>query len=199
LLGFTAAEADGVIDLLAELDLQSQALQSPLNEAERLQRIEREAALKRNLEEDLRKLLGDSKYAQWQDYMDSLPTRATVSQLQSQLAGIESLRDEQIEPLVSALRPVSAQYDREVEQYLESAGQNVPNTIADDLEREEHRVELVATHNQRMHDAATPILSGRQLATFDAQLQRALETQQTWLRISRASMKEASGTVAKTP
>lgn len=59
-------------------------------------------------------------------------------------------------------------------------------------------MELVATHNRRMHDAAAPILSRRQLATFDARLQRGLETQQAWLQMSRVSMKDG-GTVAKTP
>jgi hypothetical protein len=199
LLGFTSAEADGVIDLWAELNLQTQRLRSPSNEGERLERVEQQSALEREFEQNMRKTLGDSKYAQWRDYMGSLPTRATISQLQSQLAGIESLRDEQIEPLVTALRPVSMQYDRDMTEYLQSAGANVPDSIADDLEREEHRVDLVATHNQRMHDAAATILTGRQLATFDAQLKRALETQQAWLQMSRVSLKEGKGTVAKTP
>jgi hypothetical protein len=199
LLGFTAAEADGVIDLWAETNLQRQQLRNGLNETERRQRVEQEAAMERELEQDMRKLLGDSKYAQWRDYMGSLSTRATVAQLQSQLAGIESLRDGQIEPLVAALHPVSLQYDREVNEYFQAAGANVPGTIADDLEREQHRVDLVATHNQRMHDAAAAILSDRQLATFDAQLKRTLETQQAWLQMSRVSLRDGKETVAKTP
>jgi hypothetical protein len=169
IVGVTPEQADKIIDSMVERELDWSGRPNPSN-AEELQQRQRDSEEnKRNEEAALRALLGDAKAAQWNEYLASQPSRSEVRQLRDALSeSSEPLRDDQIEPLVNTLHTGRTQFMKEVEDYRASLTPDNPDRQAANRRYTQHYVEHMASANKRARKEAASILSGQQLAKFDA-------------------------------
>jgi DNA-binding transcriptional regulator YbjK len=140
----------------------------------------------------LRKLLGDEKNARFQEYMETRNTRMQVDQFRPQFTGADTLRDDQVEPLIAALHVERAQMQQELKEYGATLA-------SDDASQKysERRIELMKAAYDRMHAAAAPILSSSQTKRLDALLKRDLERQEAQARMVLVQSKiDSAGTGA---
>ncbi len=115
LLGFTPEEAEAVVEIaidrqLSWIDRQPKAITQELYEQDR-----------REDQAKLRELLGEEKHARFQEYMESRSTRVQVDQLRPQFTGEDTLRDDQVEPLIAALHVERTRLQTEQQEYRTSA------------------------------------------------------------------------------
>jgi len=190
LLGFSPEQADTVIDLSIERQMDSQARMpsGEMTAEEMQQRNERMEADEREYQAKLRDLLGDSKAAQLETYMESRQTRMQVDRFRMQLGGADPLREDQVEPLIAALHTEQAQMQKDLQAYRESVT-SASDPVASHRQFAERQTEAMKAANKRMHSAAAPILSSEQLEKLDAMLQRDLERHEAQLRMSRIKSK----------
>jgi hypothetical protein len=142
----------------------------------------------RALEANVQAMLGADQHTRWQGYMETRASRMQVDRFRTQLDGADLLRDDQVEPLISALHVEQAQMKREVQEYRESLDWegDVARTWRQFYERQ---AEIMKAANVRMHSSAAAILSQSQLKRLDALLQRELERLEAESRINRIRSK----------
>src|SRR3954465_9273033 len=80
-------------------------------------------------------LLGQDRFDRWQTYMETRGTRMQVDAFRAQLNGADAMRDDQVEPLITALAAERKQMQAELEEYRESLGpdgdtQETANTLS---------------------------------------------------------------------
>lgn len=188
LLGLSPEQADAVIDLSIERQMDMQIPHGPSTAEEIQQRNERRGAEKLEYQAKLRDLLGEGKSTQLQTYMESVQSRIQVDRLRTQLTGGDMLRDDQVEPLIAALHSEQAQMQKEMEEYRQSLSWE-GDVTASARQVGERRSELMKAANQRMHSTASGILSNSQLERLDAMLKRDLERHEAQQRMSRIQSK----------
>jgi hypothetical protein len=192
MLGMTPEQADRVIDLWVEGDLRFQELGGVTAGG---RSTEAQAELKRGKDaeqEEVRALLGEEKYQQWQRYVASLGVRPEVTAFRAQLANsAEPLSDRQAEALVWALHTEREQSSNEFEEYRRNNGSTDINTLT--LEDRQRWIELQQQAAQRIHDAMTDTLTSTQLASLDKKLGRQQVAEETEYRL------QLKGQVAKSP
>ena len=177
IVGVTPEQADKIIDSMIERELDWSGRPNPRN-AEELQQRQRDIEEnKRNEEAALRALLGDAKATQWNEYLASQPSRSEVRQLRDALSeSSDPLRDDQVEPLVSALHTGRTQLAKEMEDYRALRTADAASPQAANLLYTQHYAERMAAANKRASKEAASILSQQQLAKFDAMRARQLES-----------------------
>ncbi len=180
LLGFSVAEADATIDLTVERELawSQEQVDSTTMQAE-------ETAF----QDQLRAMLGEEKHQRLQGYMESRSSRMLVDQLRGEFTGTDSLRDDQIEPLIAALHVEHAQARKALDEYRNSLREKGHGNFSQ-LYNERETEELRAMH-QRMHDAAAAVLTFSQIERLDAILERQLERHEQELHMNRLQRKVA--------
>ena len=199
LLGFTAEEADGVINLWVESEIRSEIRQTSAIDTSDLEALRaRNAAEERANLEALQKLLGDKKAEQWRDYFSTLGTRNRVTQLQGQLTGAEMLRDDQVEPLVSAIHTEVMQMRREVRDFRESLDWQTDQAKSQQ-QSQEHEIELMIATQDRIRASTAAILSRAQQERLDAMLAREIEARRSNLRMQRVYSKIDAANAASSP
>jgi hypothetical protein len=189
-LHLTDEQADAIIDLSIDRQLtwQFQTAPDPANEAEFRERRERAEEAQRVEEAGLREVLGDSKFAQYQEYLATSPSRQQVSRLQSELSGADALRDEQIEPLIAAMHVEQTRMLKEIEAYqTDGRWQGDPSSVMQRMM--ERQAEAQKAAHARMRNAASAILSFSQLERFDALLKREEARQEAQARLQRIQQK----------
>lgn len=174
LLGMTPALADKVIDLQLDVDAQRSELFRAAAETEeaRSEQQARVAALERNLQDELRSLLGEDRRARLESYMESRQTRMQVDQFRTQLTEANALRDDQVEPLITALHAERARMLGDMSEFQQAL---MSKAASDDdwMQRfAERQSELTKSMNERMHSAASSILTSSQLQALDSMLER---------------------------
>jgi hypothetical protein len=183
LLGFTPEEADAVVEIA--IDRQLSWMDRPQPKPMTQELAQQQQALyeqdKREDEAKLRELLGEEKRARFQEYMDSRPTRVQVDQLRPQFTGADTLRDDQVEPLIAALHVERTRLHTEQQEYRAAVTADAAPNMSPYSERE---LDLLKTAYERMHTAAAPILSGSQLKRLDALLKRDFDRQELEARMN---------------
>ncbi len=105
-LGISREKADEVITYLVESELRGLERPSPnpTNDEElRQRRIDIEASTRKR-EAELTEILGAQTAARFKEFSDSMPSRYQAYELRTALGnGAEALRDDQFEPLISAM------------------------------------------------------------------------------------------------
>ncbi len=191
LLGFTPDEADAVIEHWLDQEMRQHAEPAPVVDVsqEGLRQLrDKNDAVERERQSELRRILGEEKRARWQGYLESLPSRARVEQLRTQLTGADALREDQLEPLISALHTERAQYRRELSEFRDTLSWQ--GEARDTWQQYEQRqVELLKAANERAHVTAAWVLSRDQLRQFDALLQRDIDQAEARQRVSRVRSK----------
>jgi hypothetical protein len=175
----SADEADRVIALWAERNLRfferhdfTRSAQPDSPELAERARADGEAE-----QAEVRVLLGEKRYADWQRYLASQPIRAEIQQLRAQLSTSgEPLLDDQVDALVDVIHGEQERRDREYQDYLRDTG------ITDHRGR---YLDLERSANRRIHDAAIGRLSTLQIERLDAMLRARLVPLETALRMQR--------------
>jgi FtsZ-binding cell division protein ZapB len=190
LLGFSPEQADAVIDLSIEreMDSQTRSLSDEMTMEEIQRRNESVEAQEREYQAKLRDLLGEAKAAELDTYMESRQTRMQVDRFRMQLGGAEPLREDQVEPLIAALHAEQSQMQKEMQEFQ---GPMKPDGDPAVFQRQyaERQGELMKAAHKRMHSAATGILSSSQLEKLDAMLKRDLERHEAQQRMARIQSK----------
>jgi len=148
-LGITSEQADRLLDLLAEQrvrQFESQFGRYPMQE------------LRARNEAELAELLGPSNAIRLQEYRSMQEGRAEVNSVRNELArGSDPLREDQFDPLLAVVNVELQRLNQEI-------GALGPPRPGGDPESETRRVELTVAANQRIVDAARPLLTSTQLA-----------------------------------
>ena len=163
LVGLAPEQADAVIDL--QIDRMLEQIEDPRTLNENYQASERAHQAK------LSQLLGQEKSTRLQEYMESRASRIHVDEFRNLLGGPETLRDDQVEPLVAALHPEITQLKLDLRESERTAMWS-SDTVEAWRQHAERRVEIEKEAHARMHTAAAPVLSSSQLEKFDAMLKR---------------------------
>lgn len=134
----------------------------------------REEWEKRN-DAELRAVLSQSQIDAFRRYRETEGTRDQVRALRDELMQTrEPLRDDQIEPLVDAIRPEEVQFMEEVQIFKEGLDKSAEALADSERKAEAYFAEREAAATQRKLESAATILSRDQLKA----LKRRLEAQQ---------------------
>jgi hypothetical protein len=199
IVGVTPEQADRIVDEMIEREFDWSGRPNPRNAEEFQQRQRDIEENKRNEEAALRELLGDAKASQWNEYLASQPSRSEVRQLRDALSqSSDPLRDDQVEPLVSALHTGRTQLAKEMEDYRKLRSAEDLSPQAANLLYTQHYAERMPAANKRASKEAASILSQWQLAKFDAMRARQLEIWKAAQRLREAQTAATAPSVAKT-
>lgn len=114
----------------------------------------------RHEESELKTLLGDSSYAGFLEFQNSYTQRHLVKQLQVAIgAGADSLREDQVEKLISILRDADEEMQR-----ADPASNSFFMTKA----MRQRQLELCRQRDAGIREKAAPLLTPRQFAALDA-------------------------------
>jgi hypothetical protein len=186
----TDEQANAIIDLSIDrmLTWQFQTAPDPANQEEMRERRERAEEAQRVEESRLREVLGDSKFAQYQEYLASSPSRQQVSRLQSELSGADALRDDQVEPLIAAMHAEQTRMTKDLQAFHKSLSWEGDASAAMQKMSERQTEEMKASH-ARLRKAAGGILSFSQLEQLDAMLERDVARHKAQERMQRIQQK----------
>jgi len=192
LLGLTPAQADAAIDLQLDLDAQSNEVYrtaDPTTDQARYDRRARLEALERAYQDRVRALIGEDLRAKLDTYMESRGTRMQVDRLRTDLDAANALRDDQVEPLITALQAERTQMQDDLQAYSDTLSWE--NDAQTDSWRSysDKQAELWKTMNRRMHSSAASILTNAQLDALDALLAREFARFEAQQRLNRIQSK----------
>jgi hypothetical protein len=200
LLGLEPAQTDAAIDLQLEQEAQlNEAYQAESTTDEtRMERRARIEALEQAHQDKLRELLGEEKRARLQTYMESRQSRMQVDSLRSELTEANTLRDDQVEPLIATLHVERAQMQSALQEYSDTLSWEGDAT--DSWRRySERQGQLMKAMNAHMHSSASTILTGAQLDALDGQLGREFARFEARQRMNRIQSKLERANVPATP
>lgn len=199
LLGMTPAQADAVIDMQIEHEWQQgEQMNNLATEEQRQQQRQRADVQEADYQAKLREMLGGEKHLRLQHYMETRQTRMQVDTFRTHLNGVDSLRDEQVEPLIEALHVERQKMQDELDQFGESLRREGESNDA--WQRYgERQIELMKDMHAGMHVSAAAILSSSQLDQLDAMLNRELQRHETNMRMSKLESKLDSSASAAPP
>lgn len=188
-LNLPAGEVEKLLGVLAERQLQMMAdgpFMRPGSGSDPAAEWSKSMAEnQRQKEAEVKALLGDAKYQEWQDYKNSMGTRMQVRNLRSVLEGSpDPLRADQYQSLVTAMTAEQRRLASEPRNEMLKAPTNLSQTEA--LAQMEQSLERTAQYNQRMRDAAAPYLSSTQIERFDEMLKEQLEMQRLNLKMMQS-------------
>lgn len=189
ILGLSADQSARLFDLLAEqqvrkFDMRWQKPEPGQTFVERMQE-----ARARNATE-LAELLGPSNMIRYQEFRASLEGRAEVNSVRSELArSWEPMRESQYEPLLAVVNVELQRLNQEID---DLGPRGIPGS---DPANETRRSELTIEANQRILDAARPILSSAQLTGLADLYRRQRLQMQTQDTLNRLQVETAAGMV----
>ena len=185
-LGLSPEQVEQLFDLLArQQDEQSNLFRDRPEDPAAMQATAQKALAQRQASEaELASMLG-SKYPQWQQYQQELPTRRQVSDLGTALnAGGMPLSDAQSKPLIAALVVEQKRISQEA-----AATAQRGTGISAAMSR------YTPENNQRMLDAASAYLTPQQLQAY----QQMLERQGNMERSLRGTLEQAQAAQQASP
>jgi len=190
ILGFTPQQADAAIELAIDRQMQMFERSTVSGSPDDVQRWEeRQKADEGAYQAKLRDLLGAEKSARLQTYMESRQSRMQVDRLRSQLTGGDTLRDDQVEPLIAAMHAEQSQLQKDMQEYRDTLSSDGNPPTTSQRKYNERQAELMKVAHSRIHASASGILSGSQLEKLDTLLKRDLERLETQMRMQRIRSK----------
>jgi len=180
ILGLSPEQSDRLFDLLADQQIRQFDLRWQRPEAGKTFSDLLQDARAKNAAE-LAELLGPSNMIRYQEFRASLQGRAEVNSVRAELAsGADPMRESQYDPMLAV---VNLELQRLNQEIADLGPRGVPGSDPAD---ETKRIELTVAANQRILDAARPILSGTQLAGLESLYRRQrqqMEAQDTLNRL----------------
>lgn len=182
LFGFSADAADAIIDLDIDQELQVMAGDDETDGG----LSDRIATAQRDHDAKLLELLGRDRFDRWQTYMETRGTRMQVDRFRTQLSGADALRDDQVEPLITALAAEQQQMRDEIDAYRESLSRDGGDADAS-RDFRARQIEITKAAHRRMLASASSILSTSQTRRLEDMLaadlaQRAMRERMESLR-----------------
>jgi len=168
-MGLSPEEAAGFKDMLADNMLKGTEKASSLFGADsstnRTEMLSKLAAEQKSFDEELKAYLGESRYAQYKDYQQTVGERAQLQQFQQQTAGSgNALNDQQTEQLLAFMN--------EAKQAIPTAGGLGQSQDAAGMqamlsgEGIEKMLQSQEAVSQQVYERARAVLSESQLAAF---------------------------------
>lgn len=192
IFGFSQQTADAIVDADIDSELQMMAF-DPAISGEGL-RTQYEA-VQRDHDAKLLALLGQQRFDQWQTYMETRGTRMQVDRFRTQLNGTDALRDDQVEPLITALAAEQKQMQADLEEYRNTLSWEGDATESYDKLRA-RQVEIAKAGHKRMLASAGSILSASQVQRLSDMLNAELQERATQDRIETLRQKIGPATRA---
>lgn len=200
-LNIPTATADQLIDFWIEQNIRNSSREpraDPTNEQELREMQDYFAELKRTDNARLREILGEQKFARYEEYQASRPSRNQVAQLRNQLAVTgDPIREDQVEPLVAALHAERERHQQEMKDHYST---NTMGQTREAMDRwQALTTESLERSHKRLHASATQILSAQQLLALDAMLEREVEMTRSQFALQRFQIPANTPPVAKGP
>jgi hypothetical protein len=189
-LNLSPSEAERLFDLLAEQGVSLLELQwrGPGNPKDGVSRQDSYRDLRKQNDAELSNLLGGANMNRFQEFRSTLQSRAEVASVRNEMAlGPDPLREDQVEAMIGV---VNAELQR-MNQELRDLGMAQIAGVNLDQIPETKRGELAIAANQRIVDAAGPILTNVQLAALKELYRRQrmqMETQSELNRLRAEAM-----------
>jgi len=115
--------------------------------------------------EQIKDLLGDEKYVQYEDYQKTMADRMTLNQFQQQAAGTQTaLRDDQLKELVQLMKEERAKAPPVVGEDPAKAAESLSKLMNDEIM--DQQMKWQEDFNQRVFDRAGHVLTPDQLKEF---------------------------------
>ncbi len=198
-LGISTAQANQLLDLLAEQQLQSMQNMRPFTagagaDPTAMAEMQRKAEERNRANQaEIAQVIGDDGLQRWQDYQNTMGSRYRVRQLSSafEAAGIP-LREDQQQPLRQALAEHERQMRLESQTYATQTSQPNSMTPEERLKSREEQLDRLAQTYERARNSVSGILSAEQMETYERLHQQELTLQRAQLRVQRAQI-EAAG------
>lgn len=185
LFGFTPETADAIIDLDVDREIQMMKL-SPTAAGVDLRSQYEE--LQHDHDAKLLALLGQDRFDRWQNYMETRGTRMQVDRFRTQLNGADTLRDDQVEPLITALAAEQKQMQADLQEYRDTLSWDGDTTESARKFRA-RQLEITQAANKRMVANAAAILSSSQVQRLSDMLNNDMEQRATQERIEALQQK----------
>jgi hypothetical protein len=195
-LGLSPAEADKLLDLLAEQELgmsTEMMFRADANDQAAVQEmVRKQQESMRQRDEKVAALVGPSRAAQWQQYQQAAPARGRVNAMNNTLIrSNQPLSAAQQRSLATAFATEMHNLNEEMSALTRGVNPQDPLARAQVEQALRNRQE---ESNQRILAAATPILSAAQLATVRAQFEQQNAMTRAMQRArERASAMQAQG------
>lgn len=207
-LGLSEAQATQLFELLADQQVQSEAIDSPLPQRGQSreeffqQRREQRLQQDEQAQAQIRELLGDQGYQRWREYRASLGARHQVEHMRTTLARHGVVMDEQLMPvLVQALADDQASWAAQQQAALSSRpapSQSPSQAMVDGMGRAgvEQRLQSQSDQLERSLQAVSPYLTGEQRRVLQEDQQAGmalLESQMNLMRLQRELAGQRAG------
>lgn len=146
-------------------------------------------------EAEMKTLLGEERYAQYQDYQQTVGERAQLNQFRQQFSGADGISEEQTETLLTMMR-------EEKKNVAATTGTAFPGQNSTDMQamlKEDQMQKLLAaqeTVNQNVYARAGQVLTPSQLASFATYQTNQLQILRMGLNMARRFMGEGSEAAA---
>jgi len=159
LLGFSRETADALIDLDIDGQIRLMSFDPDAPDADMRKEFE---AISRERDARTLALLGPERFDRWQTYLETRGTRMQVDRFRSQLDGADQMRDDQVEPLITAMATEQKQMRAEIEEYRDSLSWDGDSTESA-RKLDERQLAITKAGNQRILASAATILSSSQV------------------------------------
>jgi len=200
-LGISREKADEVITYLVESERQylERPWPNPTNDEElRQRRIDIEASTRKR-EAELTEILGAQGATRFKEFTDGMPSRLQAYELRAALGnGAEALRDDQFEPLISAMY-AEQQFARQAFDDLRRTQVGKESAPKQQATQRAKNDELLVDTERRVLVAASGVLSSAQLAALEMLMRNKRETRAAQENLWRMQAELSAGdALAKT-
>lgn len=185
LFGFSPATADAIVNLDVDREIRMMSLDPAASGDDMRSQYE---ALQRDHDAKLLALLGQDSFDRWQTYMETRATRMEVDRFRAHLNGADALREDQVEPLITALAAEQKQMQSDLEEYRNSLDWNGDATESANKFRA-RQLEIAKAGHKRMVASAGSILSASQAQQLADMLNNDVEQRATQERIEALRQK----------
>jgi hypothetical protein len=205
-MGFTPEEAAQFKDLLADNMMKGAEKASSLfggGATNRTEMLNTLAAEQKSFDEQLKQFLGDTRYAQYKDYQQTVGERMQLNQFRMQNGSGESaLTDQQTDQLLGLMKEEKQAVAKETGQTFPADGQSDAAKFETMLSGGgvEKLLQAQETVNQRVYQRAQQILTEAQLASFGKFQTNQLQMMRIGINMARKFMlPEDSAGAAQSP
>lgn len=203
-LNLTPEQADQFKDLLADNMMKATERAGSLfghSATNRTERLAKLAEEQKAFEEQVRGFLGETGYAQYQDYQLTVSERTQLNQFQQQYAGENALSEQQTEQLLAIMKEEKQHVTAAAGQPLHGSSQDAANMEAMfSSDGTAKLMQMQESINQRVYERSKEVLSENQLASFGRFQTNLLQMMRMGMNMARKFMStEQSGAAASQP
>jgi hypothetical protein len=204
-LNLSAEQADRLFETLAEQSLRSMENMDALSWGEqpdpaKLQEMQRAAMEQQQRQEtELKRVLGETKYREWQEYQSLTGVRWEADRVRTSLANAGLPLDETLaKPLMKTLQEQQQKMMQQMAAAAQPQGGRLAlstgfvSGTADNLKMQQDSLEFMARQQRHQREAMASVLTPEQLRVIEEEHNAQLEMQRAQLRIMRAQQ-EAGG------